>query len=120
MVNPKDNGKTFGESNYQAAYLQGEAKDIAGSDQPVFIDGDLSQLDKPESEQEIRMLIPQGEYECIAHAVGIEGIPTYIITMKNEDEEDKELMERFINLKLDLDNDSDKDDSSDMRQYKVF
>ena len=89
LVNPEDNGKTFGEPRFQNAYLQGDARDLAGFDQPIFIDGDLTQLDKPEQEQEIRMILPQGEYECVARAIDEAGedIETYFITLKAEEDD---------------------------------
>lgn len=120
MVNPEDNGKTFGEPQHQAAYLHGKAQNIAGFDRPIFIDGDLTQLDKPEEDQEIRMILPQGEYECVARTEENEGVLTYYIMLKDEEDDNYNLMEDFINLKLDLDEKSDEDDSSDMSDYKVY
>jgi len=96
MVNPEDNGKTFGEPQHTAAYLRGEAQNVAGFDQPIFIDGDLTQLDRPEEEQEIRMILPQGEYECVARTEDNEGIPTYSIMLKSDEDEGMNLMEQFI------------------------
>jgi len=92
LVNPEDNGKTYGESRLKDAYIHGEAEKMAGFDLPIFIDGDLSQLDKPENEQQIRMLLPNGEYECVARTVddgGVE-INAYYLSLKVEEDEPEE------------------------------
>jgi hypothetical protein len=94
MVQPPDAKETFGQSLYADAYLDGEAQELAGYDQPIFIDGDLSQLDKPKEEQKIQMLLPQGEYECVAKA---EDVGFYYINLKQEEDDDYNLMENFIN-----------------------
>jgi len=112
LVSPDDIGEKFGESQFQRAYLDGAAELIAGFNQVVFIDGDMGQLDKPPQEQQIRMILPQGEYECIAS--GEEAMMGgYMIRLKeesdypkdNEDEEDMDLL--GLN-------------EGDMREYKVF
>ena len=63
---------------------------MAGFDLQVFIDGDLSQLDKPEAEQQIRMLLPHGEYECVARTVDEGGVEVnaYMLTLKVEEDDD--------------------------------
>ena len=115
LVNPKDNGKTFGKSQFGTAYLHGEAHNIAGFDEPIFIDGDLGQLDKPEKEQDVRMILPQGEYDCVARAHIGENGPLYFIMLRDEEDEDYNLMEQSIlDLQLGLKRDkneppSDKD-----------
>lgn len=43
-------------------YIDGDAESIAGFDIPVFLDGNLSQLDRPIEEQEIEMLIEDAVY----------------------------------------------------------
>ena len=50
----------------KGAYIHGDAEDLAGFDIPEFIDGDLGQFDLPEDEQDILMLLSDGEYQCIA------------------------------------------------------
>ena len=90
LVSPEDNGETYGESKLKDAYIQGEAEQMAGFDLPVFIDGDLSQLDKPEAEQQIRMLLPHGEYECVARTVDEGGVEVnaYMLSLKVEEDDD--------------------------------
>lgn len=90
LVRPENAGETFGESEFQDAYLHGRAEELAVINQPIFIDGDLSQLDKPEHQQEIRLLLPQGEYECIARKVDEEGNIVYYIMIKPEEEDPNE------------------------------
>jgi len=82
LVHPEDAGQTFGEAVLQNAYIHGEAVDLAGYELPVFIDGDLSQLDKPVGEQSILMLTDQGEYECEAHVNEEDGREVYYLTLK--------------------------------------
>lgn len=48
------------------AYIHDDAMDLAGFDIPVFLDGNFSQLDLPEDQQDILMLLPDGEYPCKA------------------------------------------------------
>ena len=90
LVTPEDNGETYGEAKFKDAFIFGEAEQLAGLAHPVFIDGDLSQLDKPEDEQQIRMLLPQGEYECVARTTDMDGNPlgTYLLMLKVEEDVD--------------------------------
>ena len=90
LVDPEDNGKTFGDTRLKDSFIQGEAEFLAGFDMPVFIDGDLSQLDKPEEDQRIIMVLPNGEYECVSRTVDEGGteVNAYILTLKNEENED--------------------------------
>lgn len=87
LVHPEDAGQTFGEAALKNAYIHGEAADLAQYDLPVFIDGDLSQLDKPTEEQDIRMLTDQGEYECEAHVNEEDGREVYYLTLKPFEED---------------------------------
>jgi len=50
----------------RTAYIHAEAETLAGYDIPKFIDGDLGQLDLPIEEQDILMILPSGEYPCVA------------------------------------------------------
>lgn len=101
LVRPEDAGQTFGEAGLQNAFIHGEAADLAGYDLPVFIDGDLSQLDKPAEEQEIRMLTDQGEYECEAHVNDEDGREVYYLTLKDAEVGDNE-DEDFAGLNEDM------------------
>jgi hypothetical protein len=47
-----------------SAYIHGKAEELAGFDIPIFLAGDLSNLDLPIEEQQIYMLLPSGEYKC--------------------------------------------------------
>ena len=88
LVNPKNNGEVYGNSKFDSAYIQGEAEQLAGFDLPMFIDGDLSQLDKPEDEQQIRMLLPHGEYEMVARTTDEGGMElnSYFLLLKVEED----------------------------------
>ena len=90
LVRPEDAGETFGDAGLKNAYIHGEAADIAGYDLPVFIDGDLSQLDKPQEEQEIRMLTDQGEYECTSNINQEDGRDVYYLTLKDAEIDEPE------------------------------
>lgn len=85
LVQPQDAGQTFGEATLKNAYIHGEAADLAQYDLPVFIDGDLTQLDKPVEEQEIRMLTDQGEYEMVSRVFEEDGREVYYIMFKDPD-----------------------------------
>jgi len=87
LVRPPDAGKTFGEAALQNAYIHGEAAELAGYDLPVFIDGNLSQLDKSVGEQQIRMLTNQGEYECVAEVNEEDGREVYYLMLKGPEED---------------------------------
>lgn len=50
----------------RTAYIHAEAESLAGFDIPKFIDGDMGQLDLPIDKQDILMVLPSGEYPCIA------------------------------------------------------
>ena len=69
----------------KAVYIHGEAESKAGFDIPVFIDGNLSQLEKPIDEQEIIMILPDGEHLCKAEYYDEPGSSDcYLITLKTE------------------------------------
>ena len=65
-VLPKDLGKLYGRKKHTLSFIDGDAEELAGNDIPIFLDGDMGQLDKPQEEQEILMIIPSGEYVCIS------------------------------------------------------
>jgi hypothetical protein len=44
------------------AYIHAEAQDLAKFDIPLFFDGNMAQLDEPVDEQDILMVLPDGEY----------------------------------------------------------
>jgi hypothetical protein len=133
LVTPEDNGQTFGDARFKNAYIHGEAERLAGSDSPIFIDGDLSQLDKPEDEQQIRMLLPNGEYECVAQPTN-DGSDAYLLILKVEedvDENDFELgeMDNYMidNLEPPTDDlrnhemgEQDENNIGGMDNYKAF
>lgn len=133
LVNPEDNGKTFGHARLKNAYIHGDAEQLAGYDLPIFIDGDLGQLDKPENEQQIRMLLPNGEYECVSQLTN-DGSDAYLLILKVEEDvedEDFELgeMDNYMidNLEPpsnDLRNhemgEQDENDIGGMDDYKAF
>ena len=90
LIRPEDAGKTFGQPALENAYIQGEAADLAGYELPVFIDGDLSQLDRPTEQQQIRMLTDQGEWECVANVGEEDGREVYYLTLKPFEEDEPE------------------------------
>jgi len=99
LVRPEDAGETFGEAVLENAYIHGEAADLAGYELPVFIDGDLSQLDKPVEEQSILMLTDEGEWECEAHVDEEDGREVYYLTLKPFEEDDDD---EFAGLNEDM------------------
>ena len=119
LVNPADNGQTYGESRLNDAYIHGEAEQMAGYDLPVFIDGDLSQLDKPENEQQIRMLLPHGEYECVARTTdeGGDELNSYFLTLKVEEDTNDEDFE--LGEMDDYNVDNIGEPSEDLRNYEM-
>lgn len=85
---PKDRKKLFGTTKYGLKFIHGEAEELAGNDIPIFLDGDMSQLDKDPEEQDIRMIIPKGEYECVAITMeepSIEEMCYYLVLKPDED-----------------------------------
>ena len=71
----------------RTAYIHGQAENLACFDIPVFLDGDMAQLDLPVAEQDIVMILPAGEYKCKAVLNdGANGgdINVYYITLFNE------------------------------------
>lgn len=68
----------------KTAYIHGDAEELAGFDIPVFFDGNLGQLELPKEEQDILMMLPSGEYACVAEYVD-EPLNSncYLITLKN-------------------------------------
>lgn len=71
------------ETKAPMAFINGEAETLAGFDVPLFIDGDMGQLDLPADQQDIIMLLPSGEYKCRAELfkTGFVGMPAYLITL---------------------------------------
>lgn len=67
LVIPKDLSTfKFSETKAKVAYIHGKAEELAGFDIPIFLDGDIAQLDLPINEQDIKMLLPDGEYYITA------------------------------------------------------
>jgi hypothetical protein len=64
-------------------YLHNDAEYLAGYDIPYIIDGDMSQLDRPASEQDILMILPSGKYPVVAELViHLHFNPRYHLTLK--------------------------------------
>ncbi len=51
---------------YNKAYLHAEAEDVAGYDIPIFIDGDMLEMEKPPNYQRIILELPEGRYKLQA------------------------------------------------------
>jgi len=66
IVSPENVGEIIdlAEKKCNVAYIHGEAESLAGYDIPIFIDGDLNQLNLPVEEQDILLLLPDGEHKC--------------------------------------------------------
>jgi hypothetical protein len=117
MIRPEDPGELFGQAAHEEAYFDDDIRDLTGMSRPIFLDGDLSQLDMPEEEQEIRMLLPQGEYECVAR-VEPDGIFYQIGLRQEEDLPDEDEMVEQKPFE-DMANDGDFL-NEDMGEYKVY
>jgi len=76
IINCKLKGRT--------AYIHGEAEEISGFDIPVFLDGDMAQLDLSVEDQNILLLLPSGEYPLIStlQTKGILDNNAYYLTLK--------------------------------------
>ena len=72
------------DTKYKSAYIHGDAEELAGYDIPIFLDGDLGQLDLPIEEQDILMLLIGEEYKCKCEVGkdGLSGNAQYWITLK--------------------------------------
>lgn len=86
LVIPNDIGEIITASlKGTCAYIHGEAEKIAGFDIPVFLDGDMGQLELPVKEQNIIMLLPTGEYKCKSYYNDTVGAKNcYLLTLFNE------------------------------------
>lgn len=64
-------------------YIHGDAQKLAGFDIPIFIDGDFRQLENPVNEQDIVMVLPNGEWKCKAEYCNAPlARNCYLITLK--------------------------------------
>jgi hypothetical protein len=84
LVKPKSYGDFVMDSVVtNKAYIHGDAEELAGYDIPVFIDGNMGQLDLPIDQQDILMLLPSGEYKCKAeYCDNVFASNCYLITLK--------------------------------------
>lgn len=68
------------------AYIHGDAEELAKFDIPIFLDGDYEQLDLPFEEQDILMMLPSGNYQCIANlsykSMMSDEADKYLLTLK--------------------------------------
>lgn len=53
--------RVTGESKLTKCYIDGEAESIAGFDIPFMVNGDVGQLDLPEDQQQIFLMLPDRE-----------------------------------------------------------
>ena len=71
---PKSNG----------VYIHGEAESLAGYDIPIFLSGSMDMLNVPVEEQDIVMVLPNGEHKCKA-TINVGTISeSYYLTLYNE------------------------------------
>ena len=75
-------GECTGTPILRTAYIHGDAESLAGYDIPIFLDGDMGQLDLPVEEQEIEMLLPDGNHNCKATKEQDMINKAYYITLK--------------------------------------
>jgi len=79
FVTPKDIQKLiYTKTIARYAYIHGDAEKLTGYDIPIFLDGDIGQLDLPIDTQDILMLLIGNEYKCKAELVD----SRYHITLK--------------------------------------
>lgn len=88
LVHPKDNKELVffkdTEQKCSSAYIHGEAEDLAGYDIPIFLSGSMDMLNVPVEEQDIVMVLPDGEYKCKA-TINVGAISeSYYLTLYNE------------------------------------
>jgi hypothetical protein len=67
IVDIKNNGELITPTlKGRNAYLDGKLEELAKFDIPLFIDGDMGQLDMDTSKQNILFLMPKKNYKCKA------------------------------------------------------
>lgn len=71
---------------YKPAYIHGKAQKAAGYDIPVFLRGDMRQLDRPVEEQDIVMLLSGGKQHAMKALVKKSTIAKwYYLVFKDDD-----------------------------------
>lgn len=83
---PEELGETIpmNEQKCKNAYIHGEAETLAGFDIPIILDGDLNQLNQPVEEQDILLMLPDGNYQCKCTIEEDLIRPAYYITLKED------------------------------------
>ena len=67
-----------------SVYIHGEAESLAGYDIPIFLSGSMDMLNVPVEEQDIVMVLPNGEHKCKA-TINVGIISTsYYLTLCND------------------------------------
>lgn len=86
LVEPSNFGELIkDELKGKNAYIHGAAEGKAGFDIPTFIDGNMGQLALPVNQQDILMILPEGEFKCKAEYYDEIGASNcYLITLKEE------------------------------------
>ena len=66
LINPENVGEVvpLTKPKCRNAYIHGEAESKAGYDIPIFIDGEMDQMNEEVEKQDILLLLPDGEYPC--------------------------------------------------------
>ena len=65
-------------------YIHGEAESLAGYDVPIFLSGSMDMLNVPVEEQDIVMVLPNGEHKCKS-TINVGPISeSYYLTLYNE------------------------------------
>jgi len=90
-----------GKTKFEIARIHGKAEHLAGHNLPMFIDGDMLELDKPIDQQYIIMVLPSGEYECTSTPTNI----SFASTLTKTGQEDIKRMVYYLMLKEEHDDD---------------
>lgn len=73
-----------GSQKCRSIYIHGEAESLAGYDIPIFLDGDMNQVNLPVEEQNILMMLPNSTHKCKCTIQQDLGGPAYYITLITE------------------------------------
>jgi hypothetical protein len=87
VIDPPNNIGELISANIKSdtAYIHGKAEEDAGFDIPVFLDGDMGNLDLPINQQNIEMLLPDGNHvmQAVLHSSGGWEKDVYYLTYKD-------------------------------------
>jgi hypothetical protein len=92
LVTVKNKGKFIPLNNPQCEniYIHGKAMDLAGYDIPIVIDGDFNNIHLPIKEQDILLMLPNGNYKCKCSIEKDMITNAYYITLLDKDDNNKD------------------------------